>query len=278
MLKNLVSLYHTVRYFSDIPAMSHIKHLVSTSGNRLAYQHLRGLNPGLIFLPGYCSVMDGIKGNALYEYSFRTGRQYTRFDYSSMGQSEGDFNKCNLTIWLQDFLTILDLVTDGKQLLVGSSMGGHLMLLATQARKDRIHGLLGLATAVDFLPRIFNRISSTERNQLESQGVMYRDTPYSDDPMPFTQLLFDDSMKGRNRVMLTDSLPIHCPVRLIHGKKDNDIPWRWTDQLATKLTQSVDVKVCYIEDGEHVLSRDDDLRVMFANIEELLRIGKVGYM
>lgn len=273
-----MSLSQSVRHFMDGPAMGSLNHLISSSGNKLAYQHVNGLSPGLIFLPGFRSVMDGVKANALYAYCTKTGRQYTRFDYSGMGRSEGDFDICNLSVWLQDVLSVLDTVTTGKQLLVGSSMGGHLMVLATLARRDRVHGLLGVASAVDFLPRIFRKISAAERNQLETTGTMFRPTPYSDEPFSFTRQLFDDSLKEKNRVMLIDSLPIRCPVRLIHGKKDIDIPWRWSDELAAKLNQSSDVKVQYIEDGDHRLMRDEDLAVIVANVEELLHRGIVGYL
>jgi pimeloyl-ACP methyl ester carboxylesterase len=222
--------------------------------------------------------MNGIKGNAIYAYCSKTGRQYTRFDYSGTGQSEGEFNKCNLSVWLQDALSVLDTVTTGKQLLVGSSMGGHLMLLVTLARQDRIHGLLGVASAIDFLPRIYKKISPAERDQLNVTGIMYRPTKYDDEPFPFSQQLFDDSLKKENRIMLEDSLPIRCPVRLIHGKKDEDIPWLWSNQLATKLDQSPDVKVQYIDDGDHRLKRHEDLKVIISNIEELLGSENIGYL
>ena len=274
MLRNLL-VGQTVRHLMEGPS---IRHLISSSGNKLACQHLDGISPGLVFLPGFRSVMDGVKGNALYAYCSKIGRQYTRFDYSGTGQSEGEFDKCNLSVWLKDALSVLDTVTTGKQLLVGSSMGGHLMLLVTLARQDRIHGLLGVATAVDFLPRIYHKISAAERDQLKTTGTMYRPTQYDDEPFPFSQQLFDDSLKEANRIMLVDSLPVRCPVRLIHGKKDEDIPWLWSDQLATKLNQNPDVKVQYIDDGDHRLKRDEDLKVIISSIEELLGSGKVGYL
>ncbi|XP_065843529.1 palmitoyl-protein thioesterase ABHD10, mitochondrial-like [Oscarella lobularis] len=248
-----------------------VQRLASASGNTIAYEQFSGAKrPGIVFIPGFKSIMYGKKGEALRDYCVRNDRQYTRFDYSGVGISDGKFVDGCLSVWLKDTLSIVDSVTDGKQILVGSSMGGHLASLVCLRRPHRLHALLGIATAADSVCEMKKTLSEKQRNAIERDGYLQMESHYSDDPYVYTKLFFDDAMKEENRLTLTESLDISCPVTLIHGKLDYDVKWQRTQILAQKLKKCTDMKVVYVPDGDHRLSRKQDLELIFSLLDELV--------
>ncbi len=237
--------------------------LARPDGLRLAY-HLRpGSGPTIVFLPGYMSDMTGSKALALDAWAEREGRALLRFDYSGCGASEGAFDDGNLDIWRDDALFLIDTLTRGPLLLVGSSMGGWLMLLVALARRERVAGLVGIAAAPDFTSWGF---TSAEKQILASEGLLLQPSAYSEQPSR-TTLAFWES--GQRNLLLDSRIALDCPVRLLHGKCDVDVPWPTAIRLAEAI-EGDDVQLTLVKDGDHRLSRDQDIALLFATIERLI--------
>jgi len=236
--------------------MDDTRFLQCSDGATLAYHHLPGSEPGVLFCAGFNSNMQGVKALALEAWCREEGRQYTRFDYYGHGESGGTLVQGSIGRWRDDAIAVLDRVTSGPQLLVGSSMGGWIMLLAALARPDRVHGLLGLAAAPDFTERLEAGLSAAQKSQLDVSG--YTDLPncYDDgEPYRIGRHLLEE---GRSHLLLQSDIVIDVPVRLIHGQRDDDVPWRLALVLAQRLS-SDDVEVQLVKRGDHRLSTDDDL-------------------
>lgn len=224
--------------------------------------------PGVVFLPGFMSDMTGIKATFLEGLAGRHGLPYLRFDYSGHGASAGRFEDGTIGAWLGDVLDVLDALTQGPQVLVGSSMGGWLALLAALKRPDRVAGLIGLAAAPDFTEElIHSELDESQREALARDGVVYKETTYGDRPLAFTRALIEE---GRNHLLLGDSIPIGCPIRLVHGYDDPDVPWEMALMILRRLAAE-DVTVTYIKGGDHRLSRPDDLTRIGATVLEFAR-------
>lgn len=237
-------------------------------GEQIAYEHLEGSGPGIVFLSGFNSNMQGDKAVALDAWCRDTGRQYTRFDYQGHGESSGKFEDGTVGRWIDDALAVLDKVTRGPQLLVGSSMGGWIMLQLALARPERVVGLVGVAAAPDFTEALANGgLSPEQMLQLELSGSCAIDNCYDDgEPYHISKTLLEE---GREHCLLNqDSIAINVPVRLLHGQCDDDIPWERSLLLAEKLL-SDDVELHFIKDGDHRLSRSRDLQRLIATIEVL---------
>ncbi len=205
------------------------------------------------------SDMTGTKAVALEEHCREAGRSFLRFDYRGHGASSDKFENGCIGDWADDAVAALDALTEGPQILVGSSMGGWIMLLAALARPDRIAALVGIAAAPDFTETLmWPNFSAEVRQAIERDGVWYAPTEYGDAPYPITRRLIED---GRNRLLLGGEIDIHCPVCLLHGQRDPDVPWRHSLAIAEKL-RSDDVAVTLIKDGDHRLSRDEDLALL----------------
>jgi pimeloyl-ACP methyl ester carboxylesterase len=215
----------------------------------------KGSGPTLMFLPGYMSDMAGSKAIALEEWAIRNNRAIVRFDYAGCGESDGDFANFTLEDWLADVLLIIDLVIRGPVILVGSSMGGWLMLLASLARPSDVVGLIGIAAAPDFTAWGF---SDDEKMRLHRDGQLAETTPYSNDPY-ITTLAFWQS--GQRNLVLDKLASVACPVRLIHGQADPDVPWDIALQTAAALGSS-DVQTVLVKDGDHRLSRPQDIALI----------------
>ena len=225
-------------------------------GARLAYRRLDGRTPGVVFLGGFRSDMTGVKATALEAACRRDGRAYVRFDYFGHGQSSGDFVDGTIGRWLDDALAVLDSLTEGRQILVGSSMGGWIMLLAARARPDRVAGLLGVAAAPDFTEDlIWARYDAAARAGLIDNGVRYEPSGYDEEPVPISYRLIEEA---RDHLLLRRPIPVRCPIRLLHGKQDADVPWTTAERIAGKVS-SEDVEVVLIDDADHRLSREEDL-------------------
>jgi pimeloyl-ACP methyl ester carboxylesterase len=228
-------------------------------GSRLAYRY-KGAAPGvrastLVFLPGYMSDMSGSKASALFDWAADQGRGCLLLDYAGCGQSAGDFAQQGLTDWRDDVLFLIDTATQGPVTIVGSSMGGWLMLLVALARPLRTAALIGIAAAPDFTGWGF---SQEEKLVILREGRLERPSDYGDAPMVTTSKFFHSGEANR---LLHGPIAIDCPVRLLHGQADRDVPWAYSLELANKL-RSADVQLYLIKDGDHRLSRDADIALL----------------
>lgn len=233
--------------------------------NGLAYRLTEGRGPTLVFLPGYMSDMSGSKAVALEGWAQANGRAFLRFDYSGCGESAGDVATATLTRWRDDALLLIDTLTAGPIVLVGSSMGGWLMLLAALARPDRIAGLVGIAPAPDFTDWGY---SQAEKLELLSAGQIARPNPYGSEPTITTRAFWQSGEANR---LLQGPIAIDCPVRILHGQRDPDVPWHHSPHLAS-LLRSDDVQVTLIKDGDHRLSREQDIALLLHTVDALLEI------
>jgi pimeloyl-ACP methyl ester carboxylesterase len=242
------------------------------AGRRLAYRKRLATDrtqdcAGILFLPGFRSDMAGTKATFLDEFCAERGLPYARFDYSGHGASSGRFEDGTIGAWAQDAIAIIDHVADGSLVLVGSSMGGWIMLLAALARPDRIAGLVGLAPAPDFTEAlIWNRLADQDRDRLLGAGRLATPSAYADEPTIITRALIEE---GRRHLLLGAPIGIRCPVRLLHGMADPDVPHRLSLDLAERLVSN-DVRVTLIKDGDHRLSRREDLALLGRTVDELV--------
>ena len=241
--------------------------LTLADGTHLAYHRTPGAAPGVVFLGGFTSDMTGIKATTLERWCRGRGRAFVRFDYSGHGASSGRFADGTIGRWAHEALAVLDRLTDGPQILVGSSMGAWIMLLAALARPDRIAALLGLACAVDFTEYLlWERLDETLRERLRRERVISLPSAYGE-PYIIALNLIEEAK--RHRLFDRPELPITCPVRLIHGMNDADVPWRTSLQVIERLTGS-DARLLLVKDGEHTLSREQDLRLLTRALGDLL--------
>ncbi|KEQ53312.1 alpha/beta hydrolase [Sphingobium chlorophenolicum] len=232
-------------------------------GLRLAYRHRPGAGPTIVFLPGYMSDMEGGKAVALDGWAQSRGRAMLRLDYAGNGASEGRFEDGTLASWRDDALLLIDSLTQGPIVLVGSSMGGWLALLIALARPDRVAGLVGIAAAPDFTEWGF---TDADKALLATEGRIVEPTPYGDDPY-VTTLAFWES--GQSLRLLEGEIAIDCPVRLLQGQADPDVPWQTALRVAERLRSS-DVQTLLIKDGDHRLSRDPDIALLIRTVASLL--------
>lgn len=236
-------------------------------GVTLAYHRSPGARPGVLFLGGFTSDMTGIKATTLERWCRGRGQAFVRFDYSGHGASSGRFADGAIGRWTEEAIAVLDHLTEGPQILVGSSMGAWLMLLTALARPERIAGLLGLACAVDFTGYLlWERLDDRLRERLRRERVISLPSPYGE-PFIITMNLIEEA--EQHRLLDRPGLPIHGPVRLIHGMGDLDVPWRISIEVAAKLA-SPDVRVILVKDGEHTLSRETDLLLLTRTLGDLL--------
>lgn len=241
--------------------------LTLADGADLAYHRNPGASPGVVFLGGFTSDMTGIKATTLERWCRGRGQAFVRFDYSGHGASSGRFADGTIGRWAQEVLDVLDRLTEGPQILVGSSMGAWLMLLAALARPERIAALLGLACAADFTRYLlWERLDENLRERLRRERVISLPSPYGE-PYIIALNLIDEA--EQHRLLDRPALPITCPVRLIHGMNDADVPWRTSLQVVERLTGS-DVRLLLVKDGEHTLSREQDLLLLTRTLGDLL--------
>ncbi|MGE0726109.1 MAG: alpha/beta fold hydrolase [Alphaproteobacteria bacterium] len=197
--------------------------LPTADGERLAYARTPGRGPGIVFLGGFMSDMTGTKAVALERHCRERGRAFLRFDYRGHGASTGAFADGTIGAWAGDAVAAIDALTEGPQLLVGSSMGGWLMVLAALARPARVAGLVGIAAAPDFTDDLmWDEMPEPVRRALLRDGVWHEPSQYSETPYPITLRLIEE---GRQHFVLRAAIPLSCPVRLLHGVEDRDVPW-----------------------------------------------------
>ncbi|TVS00434.1 MAG: alpha/beta hydrolase [Rhodospirillales bacterium] len=248
---------------STLPA----KLLQRSDGATIAYHRTPGKGPGVVFLTGYRSDMTGQKALRLESLCRGQGQAFVRFDYYGHGGSSGAFVDGTIGRWADDAVAVIDALTEGPQVLVGSSLGGWIMVLAALRRPERIAGLVGTAAAPDFTEDIPAMLSDDQKAVLERDGVVPVYSPYDPEPTPVTRRILED---GRRHLVLTGEIPLHCPVRLIHGMRDPDVPWQTSLKLAAALA-ATDVEVTLVKEGDHRLSEPPDLDRLSDTVARLLR-------
>lgn len=235
-------------HFHDLP-----------DGRRIAYRYTPGKGPLLVFLPGYMSDMDGGKATALFAEAEALGRACLLLDYSGCGRSSGTFAEGTFTRWREEVLALIDARqaegAPGEVLLVGSSMGGWLMLLVGEALGERLTGMIGIAAAPDFTRWGY---SEEQRAQMAAGETVFEDNPYGPEPTPTHPDFFADA---EAQLRLGGEIAITCPVILLHGQRDDDVPWEISLKHAEALRSDA-VQVRLIKDGDHRLSRDGDIAVL----------------
>ena len=220
----------------------------------------------MLFCGGYTSDMTGTKALALEAFCREQGRAFVRFDYSGHGASSGNFADGTIGQWTDDALAIVDRVTEGPLLVVGSSMGGWIVLLVALARPERVAGLIGVAAAPDFTEDLLLAQATPEqRRALAEHGYWMQPSAYGGAPYPVTRGLIEEA---RAHLVLRAPIPITCPVHLLHGQRDPDVPWRTALHLAERL-QAEDVTVELIKAGDHRLSTARDLARIKAAVQRI---------
>jgi pimeloyl-ACP methyl ester carboxylesterase len=233
-------------------------------GRRIAYRFTAGLGPTLVFLPGYMSDMAGGKATALFDWARAQGRACLLLDYSGCGESLGDFAEGTLSRWGEEVIALVEARCPGPVVLVGSSMGGWLMLLAALALPaGRRAGLIGIAAAPDFTDW---GVSEADKRRLAAGETIHEANAYGPEPTPTHPGFWADGQASR---LLGGAIALDCPVRLLHGQQDPDVPWEVSLKLAGCL-RSADVQVTLIKDGDHRLSRDQDVALLLRTVAALV--------
>ena len=249
------------------PAPSFIE--VGTPPRRLAVRARQGSSPGVFWLSGFNSDMQGTKAVALDAWAAEQGRACVRFDYSGHGESGGAFADGTIGRWFEESLAVFDRCCDGPQVVVGSSMGGWIALLlareiARRSRGPKLAGLVLIAPAPDFTEELMWKGFSPEiRHQIETEGQWLRPSDYGE-PYPITRALIED---GRKHLVLQGPIAVGCPVRILQGAQDGDVPWQHAFALTSRLP-SDDVVLTMIHDGDHRLSRPQDIARLIAAVAE----------
>jgi pimeloyl-ACP methyl ester carboxylesterase len=231
-----------------------------------------GRSPTVVFLPGYNSDMSGSKATDLAAFCAARGQAMLRLDYSGHGASGGAFTDGTIGRWLADALCVIDHASLGDLLIVGSSMGGWLGVLAALARPERVVGLVGIAAAPDFTEALmWQAMTFEERRQLTDDGFIDAPSRYGP-PARITRALIED---GRDHLVLGGPIDVRCPARLLHGQRDADVPWEMALRLAERLA-SDDVQVTLVKDAEHRLGRPGDLALLRRTVAGLLDAPLLG--
>lgn len=241
---------------------------LDVDGARIAFRRSPGASgkAGLVWLGGFHSDMLGEKATALHLEAERAGRSFVRCDYFGHGESSGKFEEGNISRWRSDALAVIDRLTSGPLVIVGSSMGGWMALLAALARPDRVKGLALLAPAPDFTQRLlWSALDESQRREIMEQGRWMRPSAYDPAGYPITRQLIED---GKTWNLMDWEIPLELPVRILQGGLDPDVPWSYSLELVDKL-RSADVAWTLIKDGDHRLSRAQDIERMTATVLQL---------
>jgi len=240
--------------------------LPRADGATIAYHAHTGKSPGVVFCGGFNSDMTGTKAVALDTHCREMGRAFVRFDYFGHGSSSGEFADGTIGRWKDDAIAVLDEITDGPQIVVGSSMGGWIMLLAALARPGRVAGLLGIAPAPDFTEDLmWEHFDDEVREVLHRDGIYLEPSDYGDEPNTITMKLIEE---GRNHLLLRTPLKLTCPLRIIQGMADPDVPWRHALKIG-EAYEGEDVAITYIKSGDHRLSEPADIARLLRTVDEL---------
>ena len=228
----------------------------------IAYRHSPGTGPAVIFLPGYMSDMAGGKATAVFEHCRERGRECLLLDYSGCGESDGDFADGSLSIWRDEVIALIETkIRSARIVIAGSSMGGWLMLLVGLRLKDRLAGLVGIASAPDFSDWGYD---AGQKAKLHAGETIYEDSDYGYDPMPTHAKFWRDAEENR---LLDGTIDLSCPVRLLHGQEDREVPAETSLRLAAALA-SEDAHVTLVKCGDHRLSRASDVALLLRTMDE----------
>ncbi|RUW35718.1 MULTISPECIES: alpha/beta hydrolase [unclassified Mesorhizobium] len=245
---------------------------IDVAGSNIAVRQAPGAVPGIVWLGGYKSDMLGTKAEALSAWTAREGRAYLRHDYSGHGESGGDFVDGTISKWLAESLAVFRRFSKGKQILVGSSMGAWIALRMIQelrkAGEDRVAGLVLLAPAPDFTIELIEPVlTKAQKRDLSKKGFFAEPSDYSDEPYIYTRTLIED---GRANRVMTGPIDTHCPVHILQGLADPDVPSGHALKLAALLPAD-DVTLSLIPDGDHRLSRPEDLDMLKRAVGDMAR-------
>lgn len=248
-----------------------IKHFTTAQGRDIAYHFCSGQGPGVVFLGGFKSDMQGTKALHLQNWAEANNRAFLRFDYSGHGQSSGDFLDGAIGDWYEDALAAITTLTTGPQILIGSSMGGWISLLVARAIPDRIAGLIGVAAAPDFTEdSMWASFTDTQKAQL-ALGQVALPSDYADEPYIITKRLIDE---GRNQLVLRSPLDLPFPVRLLQGTDDTDVPPAVALRLLSH-AQSPDLRLTLVKGADHRFSTESCLNLITTSLSEIL--AEVGH-
>ncbi|MCK4862461.1 MAG: alpha/beta hydrolase [Rhodobacteraceae bacterium] len=240
--------------------------LTTTSGRQIAYHQVAGTQPGVVFLGGFKSDMEGTKAVHLQEWAKANGRAFLRFDYSGHGQSSADFVDGCIGDWAQDAMDAIGTLTEGPQVLVGSSMGGWISLLVCRAMPSKVHGLVGIAAAPDFTEdSMWANFDEAQRKAILEDGQLGLPSEYSDEPYIITKKLIED---GRNQLVLRSPLPLPFPVRFLQGTEDADVD----QSVALRLLDHVsgeDVRLTLVKGANHSFSTPECLTMITDAIDQV---------
>lgn len=241
--------------------------LLDTDDAQIACNRRAGAGPEVVFCGGFRSDMGGTKALALDAHCAAAGYAFTRFDYRGHGDSSGEFIDGRIGLWLADTLAVIDRVAEGAVVLVGSSMGAWIALLAARARPQRVRGLVLIAPAVDFTEAlIWRRLPDAAKETLLRDGVWLRESDYTDEPDRISLGLIEE---GREHLLFDGPIPFDGPVRILHGMADETVPWEFATRTAEALT-STDVTVALVKDGDHRLSDPANLARLMVALDEVI--------
>jgi len=245
------------------------------AARRIAARIRQGAPPGLFWLGGFKSDMGGTKAAAIDRWAGEHGRACIRFDYSGHGESGGAFADGSIGRWLEESVAVFEAFARGPQVVIGSSMGGWIALLLARDLKRRtaaggspagsLAGMVLIAPAVDFTEELmWKKFPAAVKRQIETTGAWRRPSPYSEEPYLITRSLIEE---GRRHLLLGGLIETGCPVRILQGVQDEDVPWQHAIELSSRLAHD-DVVLTLVKDGDHRLSRPEDIERLIAAVEE----------
>ena len=239
---------------------------INNLNQKIAYKYIKGINPGIIFVHGLNSDMQGLKALRIEKYAKKNKLSFLRFDCRGHGKSFSNFEDFNITDWKKDLIDLLDNITKGPQIIVGSSMGGWLMILAAKARKKRIFGLLGLATATDFGDNLYSDLSKKSRKELKNKGI----TKYTSNGFSYylSNKFFKEAKKNN---ILNKPFRFNKPFILIHGTKDNVVDYMMPQKIMNN-TSGKNVQIHYIKSSDHRLSSEQNLNCITSAIDAIINL------
>ena len=247
--------------------MMETKYLTFDDGRRLAYQLNQGTGPVIVFLSGHGSDMFGSKAEALADYCLKAGRAFLRFDYTGHGLSSGAFLDGTISSWTKDATDILEKLADDKVILVGSSLGGWIMLNLAKANPHKMAGLIGIAAAPDFTETlIWQNLSADQQEEMAQTGQIALPNPYADEDVIYPYTLITD---GRDNLLLDKPLDITCSIILHQGMADHEVPWQTACAIA-EVVSSDNVHINLVKASGHRFSSDEEIAMIIHSLESLL--------